>query len=364
VGDSGRSADRIGSVRAGRLREAVAEAGLDSLLVTDLTNVRYLTGFGGTNGACLAGPDRMTFLTDFRYTDRAAEEVGGWEIEIVSGEWLAGVAERLEGRVGFEDDRLTVRNAARLATASADDVELIEAGGKVEALRRVKDSSEIEAIAAAADLTDRIYLEVVERGLTGRTEADVARFVVGRMRDQGAEPSFPPIVASGPNGSSPHAEPGPREIAPDELVTIDMGAELDGYCSDCTRAFATGELDDFAAGIYEVTLAAQEAGLAAVSADREAVEVDRAAREVIEAAGHGEHFGHGLGHGVGMEVHEGPRLGPRSEDVLLAGDVVTIEPGIYVSGRTGVRIEDLVVVGETGIERNLSSIAKELTRVD
>ena len=349
--------------RAERLREAVAAAGLDSLLVTDLTNIRYLTGFGGTNGACLAGPDRQIFLTDFRYTDRAADEVEGWPVEIVQGEWLVGLAGRLEGRVGFEDDRVTVRNAARLAAAAPDGVELIEAGGKVERLRRVKDRSEIEAIAAAAALTDRIYLELIERGLTGRTEAEVAGFAVTRMREEGAEPSFPPIVASGPNGASPHAEPGPREIAVNELVTIDMGAELDGYCSDCTRAFATGQLDDFAAGIYEVTLNAQAAGLAAVSAGREGVEVDRAAREVIEAAGYGEHFGHGLGHGVGMEVHEGPRLGPRSSDVLLAGDVVTVEPGIYVSGRTGVRIEDLVVVGEAGIERNLSSIPGELTLV-
>ena len=363
MADRGRPGPGTRAERAGRLADAVGTAGLDLLLVTDLTNVRYLTGFGGTNGACLIGPGTATFLTDFRYTDRAAGEVEGWEIGIVSGEWLVGVAERLEGRVGFEDDRLTVREAGKLEAGSAEDVELIEAGGMVEDLRRAKDPSEIEAIAAAAELTDRIYLELIERGLTGRTEEAVARFVVDRMREAGAEPSFPPIVASGPNGASPHAEPGPREIEPGELVTIDMGAELDGYCSDCTRAFATGELDDFAAGIYEVTLAAQLAGLSAVAAGRAAVEVDRAARELIEAAGHGEQFGHGLGHGVGMEVHEGPRIGPRSNDVLAAGDVVTIEPGIYVSGRTGVRIEDLVVVGETGIERNLSSVPKELTLV-
>ena len=348
--------------RAERLREAVAAAGLDSLLVTDLTNIRYLTGFGGTNGACIAGPEELIFLSDFRYADRAAEEVEGWEVEIIGGEWLVGLAGRLDGRVGFEDDRLTVRDAAKLAGAASEGVELIEAGGRVEALRRIKDRSEIEAIAASSALTDGLYLELVERGLIGRTEAEVAGFVVARMREEGAEPSFPPIVASGPNGASPHAEPGTREISANELVTIDMGAELDGYCSDCTRAFATGELDVFASEIYEVTLNAQEAGLAAVAAGREAVEVDRAARELIEAAGYGDFFGHGLGHGVGMEVHESPRLGPRSNDVLMAGDVVTIEPGIYVSGRTGVRIEDLVVVGETGIERNLSSISKKLNR--
>lgn len=349
--------------RAERLCEAVSADGLDALLVTDLTNVRYLTGFGGTNGACLAGPDRQLFLTDSRYADRAAQGVEGWEVEIVEGQWLTGLAGRLKGRVGFEDDRVTVRSAAKLTSAVPEGVELIESGGMVERLRRAKDPSEIAAIAAAAELTDRIYLELADRGLTGRTEAELAAFAVARMREEGAEPSFPPIVASGPNGASPHAEPGQRVIAAHELVTIDMGAEVDGYCSDCTRAFATGELDEFATGIYETTLRAQQAGLDAVAAGCEAVEVDRAARGLIEVAGYGETFGHGLGHGVGLEIHEAPVFGPRSKDVLVAGDVVTIEPGIYVSGRTGVRIEDLVVVGEAGIERNLSGVPKSLTLV-
>ena len=348
---------------AGRLAGLVAEAGLDQFLVSELTNVRYLSGFGGTNGACLVGPDKKLFLTDFRYTERAAAEVDGWQIEIVSGEWLAGLAGYFEGNVGIEDDHMTVRTAAKLSDAAGEGVELVDAGGKVEALRRVKEPAEIDRIAAAAELTDSLYLESVERGLVGRTEAEISAFVVGRMREEGAEPSFPPIVASGPNGASPHAEPGAREVGLGELVTMDMGALLDGYCSDCTRTFATGELDSKATEIYEVTLKANLDGLAAVRAGAVGSDVDKVARDVITEAGYGEYFGHGLGHGVGLEVHEAPRLGMRSNDVLAAGEVVTVEPGIYISGFTGLRIEDLVVVGEEGIDRNLSTVSKELTIV-
>jgi len=350
--------------RADRLAALVEEAGVDSLLVAEATNLRYITGFTGTNGACLVGPGTRTFLTDFRYTDRAAAEVDGFEIEIVSGDWLAGLAGNFQGKVGIEDDHLTVRTAGKLEDEAPEGVELIHCGGKVEALRRVKEPGEIDRIASAAELTDSLYREVMERGLIDRTEAEIGAFVVARMREEGAEPSFPPIVASGPNGASPHAEPGPRVVGRHELVTIDMGATLDGYCSDCTRTFATGMLEGKAAEIYEVTLAANEAGLAAVRAGAVASDVDGAARNVIAEAGYGENFGHGLGHGVGLEVHEGPRLGSRSKDVLAVNEVVTVEPGIYISGFTGVRIEDLVVVGEEGIARNLSSISKALTYID
>ncbi len=350
--------------RAGRLEGAVAEADLDLLLVADLTNVKYLSGFGGSNGACLIGPGVRTFLTDFRYTERAAEEVDGFQIEIVEGEWLAGLAGMLSGRVGIEDDHLTVRTAGKLADAAGDGTDLVDSGGMVEALRRVKDGQEVETIARAAELTDAIYREVIERGLIGSTEAEIAAFLVGRMREEGAEPSFLPIVASGPNGASPHAEPGARRVEPGELVTIDMGAMLDGYCSDCTRTFATGELEPRAEEIYEVTLRANLEGLAAIKPGVPCSEVDKAARDLISGAGFGEYFGHGLGHGVGLEVHEAPRLGKRSGDVLATGEVVTVEPGIYISGFTGVRIEDLVVVGDSGVSENFSSVPKALTVVD
>ncbi len=349
--------------RGERLAELVAAREVDRLLITNLVNVRYLTGFGGTNGACLCGAEERVFLTDFRYTERAAEEVEGWEVVTVGGDWYAGIAERLTGRTGFEDDQLTVRSLRRLEEEIPEGVELVGCGGAVEGLRRVKDDAELEAIAAAARLADDVYSFAIERGFRGRTEIEIAAAAVARMRELGAEPSFPPIVAAGPNGALPHAEPGEREIGAGELVVFDMGAELDGYCSDCTRTFATGELSEAASEVYELVRSAQQRALEAVEAGAEGRAVDGVAREMIEAAGHGERFGHGLGHGVGMEVHEAPRLSSRSDDVIEVGEVVTIEPGVYLPGELGVRIEDLVAVTADGF-RNLSGLPKELRVTD
>jgi Xaa-Pro aminopeptidase len=348
--------------RGDRLEELAAERELDLLLVTHLVNVRYLTGFGGTNGACLCGPGTRVFLTDFRYTERAASEVEEWDVVTVEGEWLAAIAARLEGGVGYEDDHLTVRGLRKLEEA-VEGVELKPAGGLVERLRRVKDAAEQEAIAEAAKLADSVYAWSLERGLRGRSEREVAAAAEARMRELGAEPSFPPIVAGGPNGALPHAEPGGREIGTGEMVVFDMGAELDGYCSDCTRTFATGDPGAAAAEVYELVGRAQEASLDAIRAGEEGRAVDAVARGLIEAAGHGERFGHGLGHGVGVEVHEAPRLSKASEDVLAAGEVVTVEPGVYLPGSLGVRTEDLVVVTEDG-HRNLSGLPKDLQLVD
>ena len=349
--------------RAGRLAEGVAAAGLDLLFVSHLVNVRYLTGFTGTNGACLVGPQTRAFYTDFRYTERAEAEVGqGWSRPAAERDFLPQIARELKGRVGFEDAHLSVRERRKLGEAVGEDVELVPAGDLVEELRAVKDADEIERIAAAAELADEVYRWAIERGLAGRSEIEVARAAVARMRELGAEPSFPPIVAAGPNGALPHAEPGEREIGPGELVVFDMGALLDGYCSDCTRTLATGELGDEAREAYELVRSAQEQALGAVRPGVSGVEADAASREPITAAGHGEHYGHGLGHGVGLEVHEAPRLSPSSPDELREGNVVTVEPGIYLAGRFGIRIEDLVVVEADGL-RNLSGLPKELTVV-
>lgn len=345
--------------REERLEALVAERELDRLLVTNIVNVRYLTGFGGTNGACVCGPGIRLFLTDFRYTERAADEVEGWEVVTVSGDWQAGVAAHLEGAVGFEDDQMSVRAHAKLAELVPEGTEMIAAGGRVEQLRRVKDELELKTIAAAARLADEVYGWAVGRGFAGRTEEDVARAAVAHMRELGAEPSFPPIVAAGPNGALPHAEPGERVIGEGEMLVFDMGAELDGYCSDCTRTFAVGEPGEKAREVYELVRSAQETSLEAVAAGKDGRALDAVAREIIDAAAHGEHFGHGLGHGVGLEVHEAPRLSKLSEDTLDAGEVVTVEPGIYLPGELGVRIEDLVVVTEDG-HRNLSGRTKEL----
>jgi Xaa-Pro aminopeptidase len=351
------------SDRGGRLAELLAERELDRFLVTDLVNVRYLTGFGGTNGACVCGAEERLFLTDFRYTERAEAEVEGWEVITVRDDWLGGIGARLAGRTGFEDTQMAVRTLRRLEEKLPDGVELEAAGGTVERLRRVKDERELAAIAAAAELADEIWRGSLERGLGGRTELEVARAAEARMRELGAEPSFPTIVAAGPNGALPHAEPGEREIGTGELVVFDMGAKLDGYCSDGTRTFAVGEPGERAREVYETVRAAQAAALDAVRAGAGGEAVDRVARELIDAAGHGDRFGHGLGHGVGLEVHEEPRLSPRSEDVLEPGEVVTVEPGIYLPGELGVRIEDLVAVEAEG-HRNLSGLPKELQLVE
>jgi Xaa-Pro aminopeptidase len=350
--------------RGERLGKLVAEKELDQFFVSDLINVRYLTGFTGTNGACLVSTDELVFFTDFRYTERAKSEVAPeWERPEAERELIPQIVARMKGRVGFEDAKLSVRQLARLEAAAGDDVEFVPAGDLVEQLRAVKEPEELERIAAAAKLSDEVYEWALERGLAGRTERDIARAVEARIRELGAEISFPPIVATAEDGAIPHAEPGDREIGSGELVVFDMGSVLDGYCSDCTRTFAVGEPDEDVREVYELVLRAQKAALDAVRPAVSGKEVDAVAREMISEAGYGDRFGHGLGHGVGLEVHEAPRLAMTSEDDLVEGNVVTVEPGVYLPGRFGVRIEDLVAVTADG-HRNLSSRPKELQVVD
>jgi Xaa-Pro aminopeptidase len=359
------------AARAERLAEIVAAEGLDQLIVGDLVrpgdsgpdamaNVLWLTGFTGTSAAAIVGTAVRIFISDFRYTERAAREVdGSFERVTASSRLLPELASRLAGRVGFDDASTSVGNLRRLSDQVGEGVELVATNGFVERFRRHKDAGEQEAIAEAARLADEVYEQVLAQGLTGRSEREVATVAEARIRELGGEPSFPAIVAAGPNGALPHAEPSEREIGDGELVVWDMGAKLDGYCSDCTRTFAAGEPDAEAREIYELVRTAQAAGLGAVRAGVGGAEADEVARTLVREAGHGDRFGHGLGHGVGLEVHEAPRLGPRSEDELVAGDVISVEPGVYVPGRFGVRIEDLVVVTTDG-HRNLSSLAKEL----
>jgi Xaa-Pro aminopeptidase len=347
--------------RTDRLTGLLAERELDSLLVTDLVNVRYLTGFTGTNGACVVTADERLFLTDFRYVEQAAEQVRGYETVQVGNDMAGDLAGRLRGRAGFEDDHVSVRTHAKLAEKLADGAELVAAGGLVERLRLVKDPGEVEAMRAAAAIADEVYEHLRERGLVGRSEREVALEIETQMKARGAQGvSFPSIVAAGAHGALPHAEPRDVEIPADTLVVIDMGARVDGYCSDCTRTFATGAIDDEARAVYELVLDAQQQALAAVRPGIGCRELDGVARAAIEAAGHGDRFGHGLGHGVGLDIHEGPRVSKSAPDgELEAGNAVTIEPGVYLPGRVGVRIEDLVIVGEQGNDV-LTSFPKEL----
>jgi Xaa-Pro aminopeptidase len=369
----GRDAD---FARAARLAGELGELELDALLVDSLVNVRYLTGFTGSHALALVvgeaaraklGPHR--FLSDFRYATQSAEQVpDAFEREIVAGELLEALASSLapeSGRLGFDDTSLTVKQHRQLAELLGQRWELVAHAGAVERLRAVKDAGEIARIRAASELADEALRTVLEDGLAGRTEQEVALELELRMRRLGAQaPSFPSIVAAGAHGSLPHAAPRAHEIPRNVLVTIDWGALHEGYCSDCTRTYATGEgISAQAREIYELVLSAQEQGLAAVVAGPNGRVLDAVAREVIERAGHGEQFGHGLGHGVGMEIHEGPRLSRTApEQPLLAGNVVTVEPGVYLPGVLGVRIEDLVVVRE-GAHEVLTSLPKALTVV-
>ena len=339
--------------RAERLAGAMAERELDALLVTDLVNVRYLTGYTGSNGLAIVGAGMRRFLTDFRYAAQVEREVPDeWARTMVVQDLMTAVPEQLpEGttRLGFDDAGVSVRAHAKLADALPG-VELVPAGGMVEALRVVKDDLEVARIRAAAQLADDALDEVLEHGLAGRTEREVAFALEMAMRRRGADGvAFDAIVAAAEHGALPHATPRNMQIPRDVLVTIDWGARHEGYCSDCTRTFATGDaIGDEAREIYALVLRAQQAALDAV------------AREIIDGAGHEEHFGHGLGHGVGLDVHEGPRLSRSGGDAALAaGNVVTVEPGVYLPGRLGVRIEDLVVVTRSGRDV-LSTLPKTL----
>ena len=354
----------MSAARADRVQAALRERELDAVIVTHLVNIRWLTGFTGTNGVAVVGADgTRTFLTDFRYVERAQAEVDAFERERGGRDLLADAAKKLSGRVGFEDNHLAVRAWERLGKSAGDDVELVGAGSMLEDLRAVKEAAELDAIRAAAQLADDVLRTVVlDRGLGGRTERELARAFERELRERGAEPSFPPIIAAAEHGALPHAEPRDVEIPANTLVVVDFGAVLDGYCSDCTRTFATGALSARAREIYELVQRAQAEALDAVAPGASCKAVDAVARTMIADAGHGEDFGHGLGHGVGMEVHEEPRLTANAEGELVPGNVVSVEPGVYVAGEVGVRIEDLVAVTDDGHEV-FSSLPKELTQV-
>jgi Xaa-Pro aminopeptidase len=341
--------------RTERLRTILEEP----LLVSDGVNVRYLTGFDSSNAALLVETDRVRLFSDFRYAE-AARGVEGVEFVETKRSLFASLAELLEGRVGFEADDVTYGS---WETLSVNGLELVPRRGLVEALRAVKDQGELDAIRRAGAITSEAYARFADEPFIGRTERKLAWRLEELFHELGADaPAFETIVASGENSARPHARPTDREVGAGETVVIDAGVIVDGYCSDCTRTFATGPLPDELTAAYEACLEGQLAGLEAVRSGTTGVEADAAAREKIEAAGLGEKFGHGLGHGVGLMVHEAPRLSRESTDILAAGNVVTVEPGVYLEGVGGIRIEDLVIVGEGGPEV-LTSFTKDLVTV-
>jgi Xaa-Pro aminopeptidase len=331
----------------------------EPLLVTNGVNVRYLVDFSSSNAALFVEPDRVRLFSDFRYAEaaRAVEDV---EFVETKRSLVAALAELLEGTVGFEADAVSYSSWEVLR---AGGLELVPRRGLVEALRAVKDDSELEAIRRAGAITSEAYARFAEERFIGRTERELAWRLDDLFRELGAEgPAFETIVASGPNAAKPHARPTDRKVGAGETVVVDAGAMVDGYNADCTRTFATGPLPDELKAAYAATLEGQLAGLEAVRAGVTGVDADAAARDKIEAAGFGDKFGHGLGHGVGLEVHEAPRLSRESSDTLAAGNVATVEPGVYLEGLGGIRIEDLVIVTD-GEPEVLTPFGKDLITV-
>ncbi len=344
------------SARLDRLRQSLEEP----LLVSNGSNIRYLVGFASSNAALLVEPDGARLFSDFRYAE-AGREVEDVEFVEAKRNLFAHLAELLSGRIGFEADATSY---AHYETLAGGDLELVPRRGLVEALRAVKDEGELSAIREAGKITSEAYARFAEERFTGRTERELAWRLDSLFHELGAVgPAFETIVAGGANGARPHSRPTDATIEAGTTVVIDAGAQVDGYCADCTRTFATGPLPDELKEAYSACLQGQEAGLEAACAGTTGVDADAAARAVIEEAGFGEEFGHGLGHGVGIDVHEAPRLSRESSDTLAAGNVVTIEPGVYLGGLGGIRIEDLVVVTD-GEPEILTSFTKELVTVD
>lgn len=353
--------------RRARLREQLAARRLDALLVVDLLNVRYLTGFTGSNAGLLVLADdgeTCVFATDGRYRIQAEEQVPDL-VRIDVRRCDLGLAERAVDmgcrRIGYESGHVTVEGLDELKTA-AEGAELVRAPGMTERLREIKDEEEIDALRAACAAADGALAAVIHGDdlRPGRTERAVARDLESAMLDHGAEgSSFETIVATGANSAIPHHRPNGTTLEVGDFVKIDFGALVDGYHSDMTRTFVLGEPADWQQEIYQLVAAAQAAGRAALVAGARVTDVDAAARGVITEAGYGERFPHGLGHGVGLEIHEAPSVGKGADGTLAPGMAVTVEPGIYLPGRGGVRIEDTLVVRD-GAAELLTLTSKDL----
>ena len=341
--------------RIERLRESLEEP----LLVTNPVNIHYLFGFKSSNAALLVDQDRARLFTDFRYSE-AARAVEGVEFEETKRALLADLAGRLSGPIGFEADFVSYAGYETLRDGS---VEPVPRRGLVERLRAIKDEEELAAIKRACEITDRVFERLVEQRFVGRTERDLAWTIEQLFHDEGAEAvAFETIVASGPNSARPHGRATDRQIGRGETVIVDTGCVVGGYASDYTRTFTTGFVEGPIKEVYALVLAAQQAGFDALRAGVRGLDADAAARRVVDATPFAGTFGHGLGHGLGLEVHEAPRLSTESTDTLAAGNVVTVEPGIYLDGRAGIRIEDNVVVTNGGIQ-NLTGFRKDLITV-
>jgi Xaa-Pro aminopeptidase len=342
------------NVRLSKLRQALLEQNLDAILISQPENRRYLSGFTGSAGWLILSPEREVLATDFRYYEQVEREAPAFELAKVTGKFsdlLPGVLADLGvQRLGFESQHLTVDEWSTLRQAT-EGVEWVPLKGTVEAIRVVKEQGEIEAIRRSVALTDAAFAHFLHAIQPGMTELEAAWEIEAYMRTHGAsKASFDLIVAAGPNGALPHASASDHVIQPGEPIVVDIGCVVDGYCSDMTRTFCLSQPSPKYLEVWDIVRRAQEAAEASIRAGIGGAAADAAARDLITAAGYGEAFGHGLGHGVGLAVHEGPRASRLSEDTLEAGMTLTVEPGIYLPGEFGVRLEDLVIIHEQDVE--------------
>jgi len=342
--------------RQAALRQAIGGEGLDALLVTHLPNIRYLTGFSGSAAVLLVREDTTVLISDFRYAEQAPAEVGAAAIVEIDQrsvwERLGRVlAARPTGRIGIESHSLTVRDAERLSgltrTAVAPTTDLVER------LRAMKSPEEVAAIRSAAGLAQDALAEVLPGIRVGQTEVEIGALLEGALRRRGSEwHPFPTIVASGARSALPHARTSQKAVAAGDLLLLDFGAQVDGYCADLTRTVVVGaRADDRQRTVHELVQTAQRRAIEHLRPGMPAREADALARDVITSRGFGDAFGHSLGHGLGLEVHEAPRLAPTSEAPLPPHAVVTVEPGVYFPGWGGIRLEDDVYLGPAGTER-------------
>lgn len=348
----------------GKIRSAMHDAGFQAVLLTSEVNRRYATGFHSTAGAVYISDKSAVFLTDFRYVEAARAQVKGFEIcERGGGKTYASAVNRLASKddvehVALEDRALTHADYSGWEKNLVPNV--LPMGQLMEKLRMVKTKAELAHIVAAQRIAEKAFLEVLDDIRPGMTEKQIAARLTYLMLLYGAENmSFDPIVVAGANSSKPHGVPSEKIVADGDFVTMDFGCIVNGYCSDMTRTVAIGYATDEMSAVYDIVLRAQKAGIEAARPGIPCSAVDRAGRGIIEAAGYGEYFGHGFGHGVGMYIHEAPTADPRGKNMLADGVVLTAEPGIYLPGKFGVRIEDMLYLTGSG-SQNLTDAPKEL----
>lgn len=345
-----------------KFRQALVEHNLDGLIITNAYNRRYLTGFTGTAGIALITKDEQLFITDFRYTEQAAEQAVGFEIIQHKQSIVQELSEQIKKRslktVGFEQDDISFATYQQYKEAIS--AELVPTSQIVEEIRMIKTDEELQIMYKAAEIADLAYEHVLKTVEPGMTEIEVSNMLEFEMRKHGAtESSFDIIVASGYRSALPHGVASDKRIAEGELVTLDFGALYNGYCSDLTRTFAVGEISEQLHEIYDTVLQAHLNALGGIKAGMTGQEADALARNYIKDKGFGEYFGHGTGHGLGLEVHEEPRLSPTGKMVLRENMVVTVEPGIYIPNVGGCRIEDDIVITTEG-NKSLNKAPKQL----